>query len=583
MKGKAPAEFVGRVFEGDEGPLAISLFERQAGSTSLPEQAPVPGAPIGAVVRVSLGENGTSFELLATGDGPLSALYEILAKYGLNPIFPAEVMAETEAWIQSNGLDDPELEDLTNRAFVTIDGASSKDLDQAVFVESSGSGWVVHYALADASYYVPQGSALWREAEKRAASYYLPGLMVPMLPRALSEGLVSLNPDVERRALVFRLELDATGRATLTTARRAKIRSRHKLSFERVERFFDDDERFDDPDVNHSLSLLRRVGEARLREARQRNVVRYRRTELEATIGGKVTRRFIATSAVRREVEAYNEQLSLLCNIEGAKLLRQAVDQPYVEAIYRVHPAPAPERLEELRTLIAAIVGAHALPAKPWLWKPDQTLSDYLEALPSRGAHSRVSHAVHRQAVMVNVRSSYQQAPASHFGVGAEVYARFSAPMRELVGIYLHAELMQALSREGTTNQALTDLVVERANHAKQVQKQISNAANLLVLDQLFADQLLLPEGQRGLDASLMGMSKSKLYVEFDEPPIDAKIRVRDIRNHLGSEDVYVASDECQLKHGQRTLCRIGDPVRVIVLAHEKSGRWALALRPADA
>lgn len=575
-------EFVGRVFEGSSGPCARNLFVEPDG-----EKFSVPGAPIGAIVRVFGTSDGDGksadvrYEVLSSGDGALADLYEILVKHRLNPAFPDEVNQETARWLESPGLDDPALEDLSDRPFVTIDGATSKDLDQAVFVEhhADDGEYLVHYALADASYYVAPGSALWREAEHRAASYYLPGLMVPMLPRALSEGLISLNPGVERRALVFQTHLDQTGAVLRTSVVRAKIRSLLKLSFERVERYYSHSEFFENASISRSLDLLKEVGQARLRDAHERDVVRYRRTEVDAHIAGKKQRRFVATSAVRRQVEAYNEQLSLLCNSEGARLLKESSDQAHVEAIYRVHPAPEAARLEELRQTIQAVARSHGLPAEVWQWRHGESLSDYLRQLPHDGPPGRVARAIHRQAVMVNVRSSYQQSPDLHFGVGAEAYARFSAPMRELVGIYLHAELLEALKGDGQKNPELTRLVVERANHAKQVQKQITNAANLLVLDQLFEDQLTLSEEQRGLQATVMGLTRGKVYVEFDEPPIDAKVRLRDIKNHRGSDRVAVSDDQSTLLVDDRALCRLGDPVTVLVLDQERRhGRWALSI-----
>ena len=573
-------ERVGRIVDGPEGPVFLDLFSDPVG-----DAVPLQGAAVGSIVRLLRSEAADdaatlSYEVLAPGNGALAALYEILAKNRLSPVFPLEVIKETEHWLANPGLDDPTLTDLTDRPFVTIDGATSRDLDQAVLVEVANDieeGFVVHYALADASYYVSPGSALWRESEARAASYYLPGLMVPMLPRPLSEGLISLNPGVERRALVFSTVLDGSGCVVRTSVKRAKVRSVGKLSFERVERFYEHGDLFEDPELCQSLALLKQVGQARMRDAEERQVVRYRRTEVDAHVTGKLSRRFVATAAVRRRVESYNEQLSLLCNSEGARLLQQSSSQSYVEAVYRVHPAPEDERLSQLRTKIKALAERHSLSKDVWLWKSDQPLSDYLRQLPTEGHEGRVARAIHRQAVMVNVRSSYQQEPDAHYGVGAKSYARFSAPMRELVGIYLHAELLQALSGEGTEDKELTKLVVDRANHAKQVQKRVTNAGNLLVLDQLFEDQLQLSMERRGLKATVMGLTHGKVYVQFDEPPIDAKIRVRHIKNHRDSEQVSVTSDECTLLDGSEVICSLGDAVKVLVLG--KNGeRWQLSL-----
>lgn len=117
------------------------------------------------------------------------ALDAITTALQLRTEFPADVLAETDALLKNPGIDDPALLDRTSIPFVTIDNAHSKDLDQAVHVSREGTGFLVAYAIADASFYVRPGSALFREAMSRGASYYFPGFSVPMLPRPLSEGL----------------------------------------------------------------------------------------------------------------------------------------------------------------------------------------------------------------------------------------------------------------------------------------------------------------------------------------------------------------------------------------------------------
>ncbi|MBL4689069.1 MAG: RNB domain-containing ribonuclease [Nannocystaceae bacterium] len=107
-------------------------------------------------------------------------------------------------------------------------------MDQALLVERRGSGFGVQYAIADASWFVPADSALFTESLRRGASYYMPGESVPMLPRALSEDLVSLGPGVDRRAMVFDMTVDADGTCTKTEIVRARIRSRHQLTFDHV-------------------------------------------------------------------------------------------------------------------------------------------------------------------------------------------------------------------------------------------------------------------------------------------------------------------------------------------------------------
>ncbi|MEM7603739.1 MAG: RNB domain-containing ribonuclease [Myxococcota bacterium] len=538
--------FIGCVESGE----ARDLF----GSTSIPFEA-----ADGTIVEV----RGNTARELAARDSAEAALYAVAKDQRLDPAFSPAVQAEVQRWVASPGLD--ELEGWEHLPFVTIDGASSMDLDQAVYVEADGEGHVVHYALADAGYYVRRGSALFAEALTRGASYYLPGIMVPMLPRALSEGLVSLNPGVARRALMFSMRLDERGECTETRVERVRIRSHGKLSFEGVQAFYDGGEGFGDA-IDASLRALVVVGKHRMALAQTRGVVRYRRQSMEAKLDERGVR-FTATVDARLAVEQYNEQVSLLCNMEGARLLAKSAKQDKnVEAIYRAHPPPSDEKLQTLENTLESIARSHGLGDK-WRWKRsgERPLFEYLQALPAEGAEGRIASAIHRQAVMANVRSSFQANPASHHGVGAALYARFSSPMREIVGVFLHQELIEALEGEGNQDAELHARVIDAANGAKAKQRAASNEGNRLVLDQIFAD---CEASGRPIPAVLMGVSRGRAYVRLDDPPIDAKV-------YLKGTDLRGDTRLCAVMHGEDALARIGDPVQVVVRAKEGK-RWQL-------
>ena len=177
--------------------------------------------------------------ITAHGGSALARMYAIAAAHHMDPIFGPEVHRELEAIVKDPGFDDPELRDLRELAFITIDNRDSRDLDQAMFIARKGEGFRVVYALADAAYYLRPGTALFHAALARGATYYFPGFCVPMLPRVLSEDLVSLNPDVDRRALVFDIELDRQGDVVHTEVYRALINSRAKLSYPGVQTLHD--------------------------------------------------------------------------------------------------------------------------------------------------------------------------------------------------------------------------------------------------------------------------------------------------------------------------------------------------------
>jgi ribonuclease R len=403
--------------------------------------------------------------LIAPAGSARARLYQLLAERHIDPTHPQDVATEVRWWLARTGIDDPALEDMTSIPFVTVDGYGTRDLDQALAVTRGADGFLVRYALADASYYVRPGSALFREALRRGASYYLPGLSAPMLPRALSEGLISLNPRVDRRATVFEMELDVDGEVVSCRVTRARVHSRARLHFDQVQDFLDGrpGHAISEPEVIENLRRFEEVGQLRLAHAHERNMVPYRTAETRVHLADGSGMAFVAIERMRNRVERYGEQLSLMCNIEGAALLRRAANEN-TQPIYRTHAPPDERRLDELEARIAGVVQAYGL-SDAWMWdRSTHTLGEYIRRLPGDADREHLRQALQHQAIMVNVRSTFTAEPGPHFGLGADAYARFSAPMREIVGVFVHKELWDLLDgRPPSSDEALRDAVIEAA------------------------------------------------------------------------------------------------------------------------
>ena len=515
------------------------------------------------------------------------ALQNLLVEHDLLVDFPAAAKRETEAWVADLGLGDPALEDLEHLPFVTMDEVSSRDLDQALCLQPHEGGFIAWYAIADAAHFVKLPSALFAEALRRGATAYLPGRVVSMLPKALSEGVVSLNPKVRRRALVWRMHVDRQGVCVQTTLHRARIRSRAKLAYDGVQAWLDGEvehpgiepERVDDPEVLASLRCLPEFGHLRLAVAEEHGVVRYRRRELAVTRDGF---RFVAYADDRNDVERFNEQLSLLCNVEGARLLHEArAPQGLLQPIYRVHEPPEPQLLDRLEHQLSSLCRLHQLDPDQWGWRAPsaQSLAAFLDGLPHDGDPGRVAHAVHRQAVLMNRAAAYRSAPGPHHGVGAPFYGRFSAPMREVVGVFLHQELEQMQSGIAPPNpagfdsaDAVRDAVIEAATRSRRLQRTLDREINRLALDQLFQ------ESRDPMPATVMGVSKGRIHVQLDAPPIDAKVYFR----HLQARHGPLQVDElglAALQEDGTPWVIVGQRVQVVVLGPDgDTDRWALDL-----
>ncbi len=503
-------------------------------------------------------------------------LTDVLQRFRIETDHSKQVHNEVKHWQQHPQIADPKLLDWTNQAFVTIDNPDSRDLDQALLIESSTQGYRCRYALADASFYVKPGSHLFKEALKRGASYYLPGRSIPMLPVALSEDLISLNADVQRRALVFDMWLTPEGVCTQTDIVRARIQSFAKLSYEGVQRWLDERPDPNDPEIpvqaQVSLKLLKELGQKLIDQAQDRDVIQFDRRETDIQLNGE---QFELRERDRYDTERYNEQISLLCNMQGAKLL-QALDRihPDMQPIFRVHEAPLKKSMKAFQENLTALIESKQLGTR-FQRQAGQSLADYIASLPNDAQSKRLVQAIERQVLMTNQASKFRAEPGRHHALGAESYARFSSPMREIVGIYTHKELLEALGSKAPIDPAVDASIraeiIEAANSAKQRQKQIGKAIEFAVIDNHLKHDLEHDNPHTHL-GTVMGFRSGKIYVAADDLAVDLKVYLDDLAHQYQSP--YSLTDiSAKPTDPQQPSFVLGDAVALSVRAFDKELR----------
>jgi VacB/RNase II family 3'-5' exoribonuclease len=306
--------------------------------------------------------------------------------------------------------------DRTDIPFVTIDPAGAMDLAQALHVEPAGDGFRVHYAIADVAAFVTAGDAIDVEAHKRGETLYGADAKIPLHPKVLSEDAASLLPDQMRPALLWTIELDATGEGTKVDVRRARVRSRARLDYDGVQA------RIDAGTADPMWALLREVGELRKQRERRRGGISLPLPEQEVRVeaDGQWRLEFRA----RHPVEDWNEQISLLTGMAAAHLMVQAK-----VGILRTLPKPQDWAVERLRRT------AHALGLA---WPQAMSYPDFIDSLdPARPRHVAMmvaSTSVLRGAGYVAFDGALPAQPM-HWPLAAE-YAHATAPLRRLVDRY---------------------------------------------------------------------------------------------------------------------------------------------------
>ena len=296
--------------------------------------------------------------------------------------------------------------------FVTIDPEGSRDLDQAFHAERRDGGFRVRYAIADVAAFVAPDGAIETESFQRGVTVYLPDGRAPQLPNVIGEGVASLLPDEERPALLWTIDLGGDGVGVAQRLERATVRSRRALTYVGAQA------ELDRGDADEPLSLLREIGELRLRLEDQRGGVSLDlpTQEVVATPTGAFDLRYEAPLPVER----WNAQISILSGIEAAKIMVEAG-----VGIVRTVPEPSAAFLARLRRTAEALHVA---------WPAGVHWSDVVRSLdrskPGDAAFLiQAAHALRGSGYALVDKDA--AAPPIHAGIGS-VYAHVTAPLRRL-------------------------------------------------------------------------------------------------------------------------------------------------------
>lgn len=400
-----------------------------------------------------------NLRLRAAAEHLRSALTALRAELKVPEEFPADVRAAAEKSVAS--VKRPDL-DRTDVPFVTIDPAESMDLDQAVHVARSGSGFVIHYAIADVAAFVDPGGVVDAEAHRRGQTFYGPDARSALHPPELSEAAASLLPNQERPALVWELKLDSAGELIDAAARRARVRSRAKLSYREVQHDLDAGT------AGEMLSLLPVIGGLRQSRERDRGGVSLPIPEQDivAEDGGY---RLEFRSPL--PVEGWNAQISLLTGMAAAEMMRSAGI-----GIIRTLPAADPRDLQRLRRTAKAL---HVD------WPGELSYPELIRTLDP----TRPNHAALLDAAMIVLRGAGYTAfdgavpgNIAHSAIAAE-YAHVTAPLRRLVdryGLEICASVTAGVEVPAWVHEALEALPEEMADSDRRANAYESACVNLV-------------------------------------------------------------------------------------------------------
>ena len=328
-------------------------------------------------------------------------------------------------------------QDLRKLPFVTIDGETARDFDDAVYAEKQGKGFKLYVAIADVSHYVKTGDALDRESRLRGNSVYFPRRVIPMLPEALSNEMCSLNPHVDRLALVCEMQISTSGEVKRYDFYEAVFHSAQRLTYTKVAKYLYDNE--PDHGINEPLLPhirdLDAVFQALLAARHKRGAIDFEsaETEMRFTEDGKISE---IVPSKRNDAHRLIEECMLAANVSTANFLLEH-EHP---ALYRVHEGPNEDKLAQVRSMLKDF-GLSLGGGK------DPSPSDYaalivkIKGRPDESLLNTVLLRSLRQAV-------YSPENVGHFGLSYEAYTHFTSPIRRYPDLLTHRAIKAVLHNE---------------------------------------------------------------------------------------------------------------------------------------
>jgi ribonuclease R len=553
------AVLTGAVAIDEEGRRLLAPFD-----TRLPVELDLVGAadvPSGWYVtaRVEGGKRGGGprarlVELLGDPEEPGVDVQVVLRHYGIPDAFPEEVEAAAAA-LPEHPLpaDVAGREDLRGEVIVTIDGASARDFDDALSIAPlPGGGFRLGVHIADVAHYVPFGGPLDAEAFRRGTSVYYPERAIPMLPERLSNGLCSLVPDAPRLTLSAFLDLAADGRVLARRFAETVIESARRLTYDEVRRVLEEPRPGDSAAygaVLPRLIALRRLMEILNRARSTRGSIDFDLPEGDVVldtdgtmVGVLPEERNVAHRIVEEMMIAANEAVAEELVTRGCP------------ALFRVHDVPSPERLEELKDLLAPL--GIALPEDLVDLHPE-----VLQGVLKKAAGRPDEHFLSTVVLRTLQRAFYDPECRGHYALASRYYTHFTSPIRRYPDLVVHRRLKALLAGRAEAEAAATGLVGRlpaMAVHASATEKRAEQSERDLLQwkkVRFLADRV----GER-FRGRITGVQPFGFFVQLDAYSVDGLVPIRTL-----GDDYYIYEAEAHRLVGERhgRVFQLADAVEV--------------------
>ena len=501
------------------------------------------------------GAEGEIIEVLGVAGEPSVESVSVMRQLGLPEEFPSEVHAEV-AQVALTVTDEQCLgrRDLTGLNMVTIDGADAKDLDDAVSIEMTGDGlYRLGVHIADVANYVREGTSLDREAFARGTSIYLADGVIPMLPEALSNGICSLNPQVERLALSVFMDVNDAGEVLDHEIVESVIRTAERMTYDAV-----------------NAILLEEPAEAMARYANQVEDLRRMRSLRDILVGKRDKRGAIDFELGEAKV-IVDKAGKVLDIVAREKTLADSIIEEFmvlanetvgtrffwlgVPFLYRVHEEPAPDRIAELNLFLNSF-GLKVRAGK------DGVRPAAIQQVMSQLAGRPEKRLVHRVLLRHMMRARYSPEALGHFGLALKYYSHFTSPIRRYPDLVIHRIVKRLLRQDKLSEnehqflKAFVALAAKQSSEREQLANEAERAVEAVKKALFMQDKV--GEEYTGF---ISGVVSFGFFVELANT-VEGLVHISSL-----DDDYYDYDPDTYALYGRRTKrrLRLGDPVCVRV------------------
>jgi ribonuclease R len=503
---------------------------------------------------------GRIIQLLGHKDAPGTDILSIIYKHRLPLEFPKDVLEEAEKT--------PEVikpADLVGRIdfrdmdIVTIDGADARDLDDAVNVQKTDTGYRLGVHIADVTHYVRPGTTMDKEASNRATSVYLVDRVIPMLPERLSNGICSLNPRQDRLTVSLVMEIDTSGRVTEYKLSKGVIRTKERMTYDNIYRILEEQ----DPDLMERYSslvdqfrLMKELSEVLGRHRAKRGAIDFDFPETKVKLDDK-GRPISIVPRARTIAERIIEEFMLVANETVAEHFNN-MEKPFV---YRIHEKPAVDRIKELNEFIHNF-GYHIKGSADDI--QPKALQQML-AKASGEPHHRLISTVTLRSMR---QAKYTDHNAGHFGLAAKYYTHFTSPIRRYPDLLVHRFITYWLGEpEPKAWKAQVKNLKDLTEHCSRRERGAEEADRESVdLKKVEYMEAQLGETFPGI---ISGVTAFGMFVEL-ENSVEGLVHISNMH-----DDYYQFNEKMYSLVGERRkkVYRLSDPVIVKLIKVNKEAR----------